>query len=128
MVGRPPLPVGIHGNVSTRQIRTKCFEAQCYVRDADGRRREVARRGASRSEAKTNLIKALGGRPAFGVAGAEVDGVPEGDELTGGFLAEALVRPGDQCGCHAPSLRRTRARRKWSRFRRTARATTRSAG
>lgn len=89
MVGRPALPVGIHGNVSTRQIRTKCFEAQCYVRDVDGQRREVARRGASRSEAKTNLIKALGDRPAFG--GGDITA-----EVTLGAVAEAYFEQLDR--------------------------------
>jgi integrase len=60
------LPVGIHGNISVTQIRKGTFEAQCYLRDADGRRREVCRRGASRSAAKTALIEAIGNRPAFG--------------------------------------------------------------
>jgi hypothetical protein len=32
--------------------------------------------------------------------------VPGGDQLPGGLLAGALVRPGDQCGCHGLRLRR----------------------
>ena len=55
-------------------------------------------------EARTQL---LGGRAAAPrVACADVDGVTGGDEPAGGLVAEALVRSGDQCRCHAPRLRR----------------------
>src|ERR1017187_10174356 len=42
------------------------------------------------------------------VARAHPHGVPGLDEAAGGFIAEALVGAGDQCCCHAPSLRRPR--------------------
>jgi integrase len=65
MAGRPPLPVGIHGNITTRQVRKGVTEARCYVRDADGRRRLVSRRAASKAAARTELVKAVQSRPAF---------------------------------------------------------------
>ena len=58
------------------------------------------------------------------VAGPDVDGVPGGDELAGGFLAEAFVRPGDQCRCHGFSCRRRRRIRQSSGFPGTRRART----
>jgi hypothetical protein len=36
----------------------------------------------------------------LGVTCAEVNGVPGGEQATGGVPPEALVRPGDECRCH----------------------------
>jgi hypothetical protein len=48
----------------------------------------------------------LGGlAPALSVPTADVDGVARGDELTGGLEAKTLVRPGDECCCHASMIR-----------------------
>jgi integrase len=64
MAGRPPLPVGTHGNISAKQFG-KTWRARCYVRDADGRRREVLRTGKSKSAAIWAVQEAIGERPAF---------------------------------------------------------------
>ncbi|MFC5993515.1 tyrosine-type recombinase/integrase [Pseudonocardia hispaniensis] len=62
MSGRPPLPVGAHGNITTRQLAAKLWEASCRYRDADGETRKVKRRGASRSGAENALRAALAER------------------------------------------------------------------
>jgi len=42
--------------------------------------------------------------PAPGIPAADVHGVAQVDEPPGSLVPEALVRPGDQCRCHAVSL------------------------
>lgn len=57
MTGRPPLPVGTHGRITTRQLGGKLWEARCRFRDADGETRQLRRRARSRSAAE-NAVKA----------------------------------------------------------------------
>lgn len=59
MTGRPPLPIGAHGNIATRELGPKRFEARCRYRDADGATRLVKRTGKSGNAARTALQKAL---------------------------------------------------------------------
>lgn len=62
-MGRPPLPVGGHGDILARQIRPKLWHARVYVRDLDGHRREVARRAATKTAAMDAVQRALADRP-----------------------------------------------------------------
>jgi integrase len=64
MPGRPPLPVGTHGSISAKKVGGG-WRARCYVRDADGRRREVVRTASSKTAALWAVQEALKTRPAF---------------------------------------------------------------
>lgn len=60
--GRQPLPLGAHGNIATRQLGPKRWQALCRYRDADGTTRRVRRIGATKTAAINELRKALGER------------------------------------------------------------------
>src|SRR5699024_4400871 len=53
-----------------------------------------------------------GGPAAFRVPASDVDGVARRDEPADGLETETLVRSGDQCGCHVPTMLRRRAAEK----------------
>lgn len=72
MAGRPPLPIGAYGRITTTELQPKLFEAFARYRDADGVTRPVKRRGPSRSAAETNLKRALADRRHN--AGAQLTG------------------------------------------------------
>lgn len=57
-MGRPPLPIGTYGKVSTRSVRGG-FEARARFRDYDGVTRPVARVGRTEGIAVANLKVAL---------------------------------------------------------------------
>lgn len=57
--GRPTLPLGQHGDIRVYEIDTGGYLARAYVRDYDGRRREVKRVGKSKAAAKQSLQAAL---------------------------------------------------------------------
>lgn len=69
-VGRPPLPIGGHGKISPKWIGKDRARARCYVRDADGVRREVVATGRSKTAARLAVQDALKVRPAF--SGSEI--------------------------------------------------------
>ncbi len=71
-MGRPPLPLGTHGHIATREVRPRVWEARCRVRDADGITRPVKRTGRSRSAAANALRAALTERCRPGAG--ELDG------------------------------------------------------
>lgn len=62
MNGRPPLPIGAHGNIKVVPLGPKQFEARCRYRDADGETRKVKRQGRTENAATNNLQKALAER------------------------------------------------------------------
>lgn len=62
MAGRPPLPIGTHGKVSTTEIRPRVFEAITRYCDLDGVVRRVKARGNSRTAAENSLKTALSER------------------------------------------------------------------
>lgn len=67
MVGRPQLPIGQHGRITTRQVspdgaNPPVFEAMCRTRDQDGETRRVKARGRSKTAAETALKRALAER------------------------------------------------------------------
>jgi integrase len=64
-MGRPRLPVGNHGNIRVKP-KNGAWVASTYVRDGDGRRREIRREGRTKSAAMNALQDALGERPGFG--------------------------------------------------------------
>jgi len=59
MAGRPPTPVGSHGTINRFQLGENSWEARTYVRDLDGKRRLVSRRGRTGAAAERELKKAL---------------------------------------------------------------------
>lgn len=66
MAGRPQLPLGAYGKITTRDVtppgKPTVFEAGCRFRDPDGQTRRVKARGRSRSAAETALKQALAKR------------------------------------------------------------------
>ncbi|GEL17648.1 tyrosine-type recombinase/integrase [Pseudonocardia asaccharolytica] len=62
MSGRPPLPVGAHGNITTRQLGDKLWEARCRYRSPDGETRHLRRRARSRAAAENAVKVALSER------------------------------------------------------------------
>lgn len=79
MAGRPPLPIGAHGSIKTKditpagQVKPRLWLARCRVRDADGETRQVKRTGPSRSAAENALQSALSDRRSSG-SGATLTG------------------------------------------------------
>lgn len=69
MAGRPTLPVGSYGEISTQRFG-EGYRARCRFRDVDGVTRRVSATGPTRSAAERNLRIALTSRAT-------------GDELTG---------------------------------------------
>lgn len=63
MAGRPPLPVGSHGKITTRKFGTG-YQARCRYRDTDGQTRSVSATGPTSGAATRNLQNALLGRAA----------------------------------------------------------------
>ena len=64
-MGRPPLPVGGHGDIHAREVSPKWWKARCYVRDLDGHRREVTRWDRTKTGAVDAVQRALKDRPGF---------------------------------------------------------------
>lgn len=61
-MGRPRTPLGAHGEISVRRHEVDgrvFFEARAWVRDLDGKRRSVRKRGASAASARRQLQQAL---------------------------------------------------------------------
>lgn len=100
-MGRPPLPVGRHGNVSFRGVGTGKVRAACYVRDADGRRREVTATAPSRSKALAALQEKLDARPGFA---GEMSGETPLAEVAAQWLGE--VERAVESGQLAPNTER----------------------
>jgi integrase len=74
MAGRPALPVGSHGNITTRKFGDG-YQALCRYRDADGVTRRVTATGRKSGDAKRSLQHALLRRHTG-----------SGDDLTGDSL------------------------------------------
>lgn len=68
-MGRPPLPVGTPGKITTTADPGGGYRARASFRDYDGTRREVSRWARSRSLAETALKVALTDRAAAGKSG-----------------------------------------------------------
>jgi integrase len=70
-VARPPTPVGSFGKISRARLKDGTWSARTYVRDLDGERRLVSRRGPSGAAAERGLRQALAERtaPAHGAIG-----------------------------------------------------------
>lgn len=68
-MGRPPLPLGAHGQIVSRELPSGRHEASCRVRDLDGVTRRTSATGRSGAEARRRLRAALAERtkPATGI-------------------------------------------------------------
>lgn len=84
-MGRPPLRVGHHGNISFRILGPKKIRAAAYIRDVDGRRREVTALGTSQGKARDNLLAKMGDRAA---AGGDITGDTRVREVAEAWIAE----------------------------------------
>lgn len=62
MAGRPPLPIGAYGSITTTELAPGRVRAQTWVRDYDGRRRRVERTGRTKTAATNALKTALANR------------------------------------------------------------------
>ena len=58
-MARPPTPVGAHGAITRVKLKGGSWSARTYVRDHDGERRLISRRGATGAAAERELKKAL---------------------------------------------------------------------
>ena len=63
-MGRPPLPLGTWGTISTEKIRDGTYRALTRFRDHDGNTRRVTATGSSKAAAERALRDALGTRTA----------------------------------------------------------------
>ena len=59
VVGRPPLPVGAHGEIKTYQVGPKTWEARCKYRDLNGEIHRPSARGPTKTAAKNALLEKL---------------------------------------------------------------------
>ena len=59
MSPRPRMPVGGHGEISAHRLATGQWQARVYVRDPDGRRRQVAAHGRTKARAVNALQERL---------------------------------------------------------------------
>ncbi len=100
-MGRPPLPVGQHGNISFRTITAGKVRAMAYVRDADGRRREVTAHGTSRSHARSVLQRKIAERTG---AGADIGADTRLAVVAAAWIADIRRQVAD--GARAPNTLR----------------------
>lgn len=84
-MGRPPLAVGTYGAIKVRRDGDR-WKARAYVRDADGRRREVARWAQTKAAAEAALKLAMTNRD--GGRSLELDGDARLEQLAERFLTD----------------------------------------
>lgn len=70
---RKALAIGEHGAITLTQKAPKLWQASCYVRDADGKRRQVRREATTKQAANKALQDALAERPGFSSSGIDRD-------------------------------------------------------
>lgn len=70
-MGRPPLPIGTGGTITTYPTPTG-YRAQCYFRDYDGVTRPVERYAATAGKARNKLREALRDRARHNDAAADI--------------------------------------------------------
>ncbi len=58
-MGRPPMPIGSHGKIHTKQLPNKVWEASARFRDHDGTTPRVRRTGRTKTAAENALKKKL---------------------------------------------------------------------
>jgi integrase len=59
-MGRPPMPIGSYGKITTKQLEPKKWRAYARYRDSDGRLKPMQRIGTSKTNAENKLKEALG--------------------------------------------------------------------
>jgi integrase len=79
-MGRPPLPIGTHGQIRVYRLGPGRFRARAWIRDHDGVVRDIERTGTSRADAM-NLLK---------VAARDRGRVTRDGEITGDSTVVAL--------------------------------------
>ncbi|SIJ35106.1 tyrosine-type recombinase/integrase [Mycobacteroides abscessus] len=68
MAGRPPLPIGSHGDIYTTALRPGTFQAETRFRDTDGVTRKVRAGGSTEAKAKAALREKILDRKRAGNA------------------------------------------------------------
>ncbi|WP_210481098.1 tyrosine-type recombinase/integrase [Naasia sp. SYSU D00948] len=91
MAGRPRLPIGTFGAITTTEIAPRRFRATTRVRDWDGRTRQVAATGSSRSAAQTALKVDLTRRMRGGDAAEGLNADSPFPELAEAWLEDLLL-------------------------------------
>lgn len=86
-MGRPGLPVGSWGRISTREEAPGKWRARCRVRDWDGQVRYLVRYGPTRTKAENALKQALTERTSVG-AGGTIAPETRVHELAAAWVAE----------------------------------------
>ena len=66
MAGRPRLPIGTFGEITTREVAPGRYRAASRFRDEDGQTRQIVATGASRNAAKIALKQRLSERQRSG--------------------------------------------------------------
>lgn len=84
-MGRPSLPVGTYGNISFRTLGPKRIRALTWVRDADGRRRQVTAIGRSEAAARVAVQQKISARTGIGGA---LTGESRVSEVAGLWIAD----------------------------------------
>lgn len=72
-MARQRIPVGGHGEISYRTLGRRQVRARAWVRDTDGRLRDVTREGTSKADARDRLLDAIRCRPGFSDANLSRD-------------------------------------------------------
>ena len=73
MAGRPRLPIGTFGEITTREVAPGRYRAATRFRDEDGQTRQIVATGGSRNAAKTELKQRLAERQRIGDASDSID-------------------------------------------------------
>ncbi len=91
MAGRPRLPIGAFGAITTTRLGPRRFRASARVRDLDGQTRQVAATGSSRSAAESALKVDLAHRMRGGDASEGLNADSPFSELAEAWLADLLL-------------------------------------
>ncbi len=65
-MGRPKLSIGTHGEISYRNLGPRKVRALAWVRDADGRSRQVTAQGTSKADSRDRLQRRIADRTGMG--------------------------------------------------------------
>lgn len=91
-MGRPALPLGAHGQITTRLLDNGRTEASCRVRDLDGVTRRASASGRSSAEALRRLRAALSTRQAPTGAGDRLSASSTVSDLMDAWFVEEAER------------------------------------
>lgn len=73
-MGRPPLPVGAHGEITATRLKANAWEARCKYRDLNGEIRRPSSRGSTAAAAKNALRAKIAEMSKAAAKGADLSG------------------------------------------------------